>query len=334
VFVDEAHFWVRAGDGGRGCQSYYYDRRTGKKYPDGGDGGAGGNVIIESNQNISSLIDIYYKKHFKASAGKLGSSQGKTGGRGKDCIIKVPLGVVIYDAQRKLKLRELLKDKESFIVARGGKAGKGNTHVKRAEPGQTGESRYLYIELKSIADVGLVGLPNVGKSCFLNRISNAKSRIGNYPFTTRQPVLGKSVANINRKDFSFIIADLPGIIKDAHRGKGLGSKFLRHIERCNLLLILIDASSNSEMSPISTYKIICSELQQYGKGLENKPYLVAFNKMDLPGAKENFLNAKKYFSKKIWPISAKTGEGIDSLAKEIIHYINLEKYEHISRKTD
>ena len=310
MFVDEIKIFVKAGRGGDGCVSFRREKNVPKGGPDGGDGGKGGDVIIEVDANLNSLSHLYYHRHFKAGKGEHGKGKKKHGRDGKNVVIKVPAGTLVYENSN--LLADLTKPGDYLIAARGGMGGRGNTHfvtpTRRAptefEPGKEGEEKQLKLELKLIADVGLVGYPNAGKSTLLGRVSDAKPKIASYPFTTLTPNLGV----IHGEPFDITVADIPGIIEGAHKGKGLGLNFLRHIERTKLLLFIVDITGN----PINDYEILKREIRQYNPLILKKPSLVAFNKIDLVQSNVPHLPVADAFY-----ISALKGDGIDTLISAI-----------------
>ena len=316
MFIDTARIQIKAGKGGNGVNSFYRDKLTRRGHPDGGDGGRGGDVIIRVSADIHTLIDFQYRRHFKAKDGKNGSGKKKKGADGQDCIIKVPAGTLIFENEKNILLADLIHDGEEFIVAKGGESGKGNRSHKDATEGSTGEEKAIRLELKLLADVGILGLPNSGKSTLISKISNAHPKIALYPFTTMAPVLGA----VKSEDFEFKVAEVPGLIKGAHSGKGLGDLFLKHIERTKLLVHLIDAA-REDRDPFLDYQIINEELRLYGKGLEKKEKILAANKMDLPAAKKNLTSLRKRIKEDIFPVSSKTGKGIGALINEIKGHI-------------
>ncbi|MCX7858016.1 MAG: GTPase ObgE [Deltaproteobacteria bacterium] len=327
-FVDEATIYVKAGKGGKGCVSFRREKYVPKGGPDGGDGGKGGDVIIEGDKSLNSLLDFRYKKVYKAERGQNGQGNNKKGRDGRNCIIKVPLGTVIYEENDGLFfLTEILTDKESFIVAKGGKGGRGNARFatstnqapERFELGEDGEEKKLRLVLKLLADVGLVGLPNAGKSTLISRMSRARPKIADYPFTTLTPQLG--VVNIENN--FFVVADIPGIIKGAASGKGLGLKFLKHIERTSSLIWVIDSSSDR---PEEDYEILKEELASYDIALLKKKRLLVLNKVDLINSDKK-KNYERFFREKgeiVVSTSALYGIGIDSLIEQlkVIHAEN------------
>ena len=314
MFVDTAKIEVRAGHGGDGCRSFYKDKFARYPVPNGGPGGKGGNVVIRANGNIHTLLDFQYRQHFKAHKGENASSNNRNGKRGADCVIEVPPGTIIKDHGTGHLLRDLTSSGEEFVVARGGAGGIGNASKRPSTKGQPGEEKILKLELKLIADCGLVGFPNAGKSSLISKISKARPKIAAYPFTTKEPVLGIVESGGGE---TFKIADIPGLIEDAHKGKGLGDKFLRHIERTKILIHIIDMAGVDGRDPVEDYKSLNNELKQYSAHLEKKPQLIVANKMDLPEAKENLKRFKEKAKKDIITVSAMTGEGTEDLVKAV-----------------
>jgi len=312
MFIDLAKIEVKSGRGGKGVDSFYKDKLTRSGHPDGGDGGCGGDVIVRVSANAHTLIDFQYRRHFKADKGKDGSSKKKKGHDGADSIIKVPVGTLIYDHEKNTLLADLTKIDEEIIVAKGGQGGKGNRSHKNATLGGGEEQKIIRLELKLIADVGIIGFPNSGKSTLISKISKARPKIAPYPFTTKFPVLGV----VEHNGFEFKIAEVPGLIKGAHTGRGLGDLFLRHTERTNILIHLIDIADTTRDS-YDNYKDISEELRLYGKGVNKKPRIIVANKIDLDEAKINIENLKKKLKKDIFTISSKTGEGLDKLLDEV-----------------
>lgn len=313
MFIDSAKIYVRGGKGGKGCSSLYRDKYTRRGIPDGGRGGKGSDIIIQADRNLHTLLDFQYNRHFFGLKGQNGSSKNKKGKNALSVIIRVPCGTVIKDAKTDCVLRDLDKDQEEVIAAYGACGGLGNHHGKVATDGSPGEEKELILDLKLIADVGVVGFPNVGKSTLISNISNAHPKIAAYPFTTKSPVLGV----VTGQDGSFVIADIPGLIEGSHRGKGLGDKFLRHIERTKILLHLIDMSGSEARDPVEDYRAINKELKNYSKEVGKKSQVIAANKMDLEGASENLERFKKLIKKKIYPISALRKEGLEELIEAI-----------------
>jgi len=319
IFIDEARIFVKAGDGGKGCESFYSDKRTRYPRPDGGNGGKGGGIVFVADRHVQTLMDFKYKQHYKADRGGNGSSKGKKGRDGKDCILLVPTGTILTDMDTGTLIKDLVLDQQSVVVAKGGPGGIGNIHRKvlahrkaLAPPGQ-GEQRTIRLELKLIADVGLVGFPNAGKSTIISNISKVKSKIANYPFTTKQPILGI----VQDDDVNFVVADLPGIIEGAHKGKGLGDRFLRHAERTKILVHVIDMAGSEGRDPLEDYEKIEAELEQYSDALMIKDRILAANKMDLPEASDHLKKFQKKYKKDIIPISALEKKGLDRLIQKI-----------------
>ena len=321
-FLDQAKIYVKAGNGGSGSSSFRREKYIEYGGPDGGDGGTGGSVIFESERNLNTLIDFRYKQHFNAEHGKSGSKKNKTGGGGKDLILQVPTGTQIFEEDNNTLIYDFTKDKERFVVATGGEGGLGNTRFKSSTNraprkktfGKKGEEFWVWLQLKVIADAGIIGLPNAGKSSLLSRCTRAKPKIANYPFTTINPNLG--VLNINHKEV--ILADIPGLIEGSHKGVGLGDKFLRHIERCKVLIHLIDIS---EKDIIGNYLKIRNELSKYDKSILKKKEIVIFNKSDLVNMDlitKKLKNFKKETKKDFQIISLVSKENFGKV-KKIIH---------------
>ncbi len=313
MFIDRVKIYLKDGSGGNGCQSLYRDKYMRYPKPDGGDGGKGADVMVLSDNNLSTLYDFKFRQHFVAQDGQHGGGNNRRGRDGAALIIKVPTGTIIKDAQSNSTLRDLDRQGESVIVAKGGEGGSGNHHTRKATLGSKGEERQLILDLKIIADVGLVGFPNAGKSTLISKITRAQPKIAAYPFTTKTPVLGKVV----KDDLSFIIADIPGLIEGSHEGRGLGDRFLRHLERTRILIHLIDMAAIDARDPIEDYKILNQELKLYSKELETKPQIIVANKMDLPEAKVNLKKFKAKIRKAVLPISAKEGKGLEELIDAI-----------------
>jgi GTPase len=312
MFVDEATILCTAGSGGKGCQSL--DRSNPRRpRATGGDGGDGGSIIIEARPNIHTLLDFQLNREYKAKRGGNGSSANMTGHCAEDMVLGVPPGTEVFDKSTGELLKDLDKVGARVIVCKGGKGGKGNDKKHIATEGDEGEKKELLLKLKLIADIGLVGFPNAGKSTFISRVSNAKSKIAAYPFTTKNPILGV----IKFEEDSRVIADIPGIIEGAHEGRGLGIEFLKHVERTKVLLHIIDFASTDGRDPISDYKALNLELSSYSLKLDKKEQILVANKMDVPEAKENLKLFKKKIKKEIFPISAATGEGVDALLNKI-----------------
>ena len=320
-FLDQAKIYIKAGDGGAGSASFRREKYIEFGGPDGGDGGNGGSVILESEGNLNTLIDFRYRQHFKAETGKSGSKKNKTGASGEDLILKVPVGTQIYEEDNNTLIYDLTKNKERFVVATGGKGGLGNTRFKsstnrtprKKTSGKKGEEFWIWLQLKVIADVGIIGLPNAGKSSFLSKCTNAKPKIANYPFTTINPNLG--VLNINHKEI--VLADIPGLIEGSHKGIGLGDRFLRHIERCKILIHLIDIS---EKDILGNYLKIKSELSKYDKKILKKTEIIIFNKLDLidmDSITEKLENFRKKIKKNFEITSLLSGQNFEKIKKII-----------------
>lgn len=318
-FIDEATITVRSGDGGRGCVSFRREKFVPRGGPDGGDGGNGGSVLIEVSPNLSTLLDFRYRNLFKAARGRHGMGKNMHGKGAPDRQIAVPPGTIITDADTGEILADLTRPGETLLVAKGGRGGRGNSAFTssvnqapdQAEPGRPGRERRLRLELKLIAEIGLIGLPNAGKSTLISRISRAHPKIADYPFTTLSPVLGV----VSHRDEEIVVADLPGLIEGAHRGAGLGHRFLRHAERTGGLIHLLDASQHSD-GIVAAYRTIRDEMEKFGPELAARPTLLAFTKMDLTGARENAERALAeigHQAGEIHFISAATGEGIAPL---------------------
>jgi len=314
MFIDKAKIYLRAGSGGNGCRCFYRDKYTRRGIPDGGNGGKGTDIFIKADRNQHTLLDFKYNQHFYGAHGAHGSGKNKKGKDATAIIIRVPLGTIIKDIASGCILRELNKDQEELLVVRGGNGGRGNQHNQEAGPGEAGEEREILLDLKLIADVGIVGFPNVGKSTLISNISNAHPKIALYPFTTKTPVLGVVGAGDSN---SFVVADIPGLIEGSSQGKGLGDQFLRHIERTRVLIHLLDMSGFEGRDPVQDYKKINQELKEYSKAVFCKTQILAANKMDLAGAKENLSRFKKAIKKKIYAISALKKEGLEELIEAI-----------------
>lgn len=320
-FIDEARIEVTAGDGGKGCVSFRREKFVPRGGPDGGNGGKGGDVILVTNEGLESLIDFRYKRHYKAKSGAHGKGKNQYGKYGADLIIPVPIGTLVRDEADDELLKDLSSPGEQLVVVHGGLGGRGNASFvsstrqapRYAQGGEKGETRWIRLELKLLADVGVIGLPNSGKSTLVSRISAAKTKIADYPFTTLSPYLG--VVKYS-EDKTFVVADIPGLIEGAHQGSGLGTTFLRHIERTHVLIHLIDGSNITPLNPSKAFKIINNELTLYSPSLADKLQVIAINKMDLPESRDNYPKLKEYFEDlqlKIFPISAVTGNGVKSL---------------------
>jgi GTP-binding protein len=325
MFVDQAKIYVKAGDGGKGCVSFRREKYVPRGGPDGGDGGKGGNVLITADSQLNTLIDFRYLQKFVAKNGASGKGGLKQGKSGEDLIIRVPVGTLIKDAENREIIGDLVEDKQTVVIAKGGRGGRGNarfatpTHQtpREAESGTPGEERWLLLELRLLADVGLVGFPNAGKSTLISHISAAKPKIADYPFTTLMPYLG--VVRVSDTK-SFVVADIPGLIEGASQGSGLGFQFLRHIERTRILVHVIDLSDSSGRDPISDYYTISKELSSYNETLIQKPQVVTGNKIDILTDFSRLEALQRFCEEKeipFFPISAATGKGV----QELINYL-------------
>ena len=325
-FLDQAKIYIKAGDGGSGSASFRREKFIEFGGPDGGDGGHGGSIVFTADNNLNTLIDFRYQQHFKADKGESGKGQKKTGKSGKDLILKVPVGTQIFEEDNNTLIEDLVKPEQKIIIANGGKGGLGNVRFKsstnrtprKKTDGDKGESFWIWLQLKVIADIGIVGMPNSGKSSLLSVLTSAKPKIANYPFTTINPNLG--VANYNNKEIT--LADIPGLIEGAHEGIGLGDKFLRHIERCKNILHLIDITDDNLLE---NYSKVRKELVKYSKKLTKKREIIVFNKIDMVSDQE--INKKidifaKKIKKKIYPISALKHKGLTTIKRELIKYVH------------
>lgn len=321
MFIDRIKVLVKAGDGGNGCVSFRREKYVPKGGPNGGDGGKGGGVIFCADKNLATLLDFYYRPQLRAGNGEHGRGKLQSGAGGKDLLVRVPVGTVVREVPAGATVGDLCEDGQRLLAARGGRGGRGNEHFKSstrrapriAEKGEAGEERTLELELKLIADVGLVGYPNAGKSTLISKISAARPKIAPYPFTTREPHLGLVRYG---EDGSFVVADIPGLIEGAHRNVGLGHEFLRHIERTRLLLIVIDMAAVDGYEPLDVLMTLENELTLHQPELIKKTRLIAANKMDLPEAAarlEEFRRRKGAHGGRVFPISAVTGKGVKEL---------------------
>ena len=320
--MDTAKIQVKAGNGGNGCISFRREKYVPRGGPDGGDGGSGGNVILTATLGMSTLIDLRHNPRQVAENGGHGTGKQRDGADGADRVVRVPTGTIVRDLETAELLADLTEPDETVVVARGGIGGKGNAHFKSstfqaprvAEKGEPGAEREISLEVKLIADIGLIGYPNAGKSTLLARTSAATPKIAAYPFTTLRPNLG--VVRINREQ-NFVLADIPGLIEGAHKGAGLGHQFLRHIERTKMLIHVIDLSATDGRDPIKDYEQLNLELKYYNELLTKLPQIIALNKIDMPDAAANLERVQAYFDKrKVFPISAVTGEGVNSLMQQ------------------
>ena len=324
-FLDEAKVYIRSGDGGNGCISFRREKFIEFGGPNGGDGGRGGDVIVEAVDGLNTLIDYRYQQHFTAKNGGGGMGKDRHGANGANVLMKVPAGTQIYEEDGETLLADLAKVGERLVLAKGGNGGFGNAYFKsstnraprRANPGETGEERWVWLRLKLIADAGIVGLPNAGKSTLLAAVSAARPKIADYPFTTLTPSLG--VVRIG--DQSYVLADIPGLIEGANEGQGLGTRFLGHIERCAVLLHLIDATGDD---PVGAYRTVRRELKAYDASLAEKPEIIAFNKIDAVAAEDlagKLADFKRRVRKSPLMISGATGKGVDAAMKALLKAI-------------
>ncbi len=313
MFIDYVKIHVIAGHGGSGCMSFHREKFVPKGGPDGGDGGHGGSIILEGNQNLRTLQDYSYHKLYKAKRGQHGMGDNKHGKKGESIVLQVPLGTLVKDAETGEILGDIIEHGQRLVVAKGGRGGRGNarfatpTHrsPREWEPGQPGEDRWIELELKLIADIGLVGLPNAGKSTLLSRISKARPKIADYPFTTLEPNLGI----VAYRDFrNFVVADIPGLIEGAHTGKGLGHQFLKHIERTRALAYLIDST---DPNPEKTFQTLYHELKAYSEQLVQKPFMIVLTKIDLLNEDDGLPSFEKDLT--VLPISAVRGDHLNEL---------------------
>ena len=327
-FFDDAFITVQSGDGGRGCVSFRREKFIPRGGPDGGDGGKGADVILRSTSQRRTLYPFRFKREFKAKNGGHGQGRQKTGKNGEDLIIDIPPGTLIKDAETDELLKDFTQPGESFIVAKGGRGGQGNCRFKTsthraprfAQPGEPGQFLKLKLELKLIADVGLIGLPNAGKSTLISAISSATPKIADYPFTTLTPNLGVVQTGWGKP---FVVADIPGLIEGAHKGAGLGIRFLRHIERTHILVHLIDTSTIDPQDPLAGYETINGELAGYSQQLAEKPQLLVLNKMDLPGTDQTAKMLQAMLKEReVLLISAVTREGVEQLISKIIERLD------------
>ena len=341
MFVDRVKVFAEAGKGGRGCVSFRREKFVPKGGPDGGDGGRGGDVILRADRHVDNLANLFYESLIKAKNGGHGMGKKMSGRAGADKIVKVPVGTIVWSAEEKkdpisnverrtpnseqsaIQVVDLARDGQQFVLCRGGAGGKGNVHFKSSRnraplqytEGEEGEQGHFRLELRTIADAGLVGYPNAGKSTLLRNISAARPKVAAYPFTTLHPIVGVIEFPGYRRA---TIADIPGLIEGAHRGLGLGHEFLRHITRCRILVFVVDVAGSEGRNPVEDLQNLRREIDLYDPSLSSRPWLVIANKMDLPGARENLRALEKRFPKlQILPTSAGNGEGIDALKQTL-----------------
>ncbi|MBS0255802.1 MAG: GTPase ObgE [Proteobacteria bacterium] len=324
-FLDQAKIFIRSGQGGGGAVSFRREKYLQYGGPDGGDGGKGGDIIFEGVAGLNTLIDFRYTQHFKAQRGHGGAGKNRTGAGGEDLVIKVPVGTQVLDEEREEVLLDITEAGQRVTLLRGGDGGRGNASYKTSTnraprqhgPGWPGEEMYVWLRLKLLADAGLVGLPNAGKSTFINQVTNTKAKVGAYAFTTTRPQLGV----VRHRNREFVLADIPGLIEGAAEGAGIGDRFLGHIERCRVLIHLIDITG---MDPVKALQVVEGELEAYGAGLDEKPRLVALNKVDLADAELAAAFAAELKAAgvaQVYPISGATGAGIEALMDGVIAHL-------------
>ncbi len=336
IFIDRVKIFVKGGRGGNGAVAFLREKFRPRGGPAGGDGGKGGDVILVATTSKHTLLDFKYKKHFIAENGQHGRGKNQKGKDGEDLIVYVPVGTVVKDAQTGEIICDLVEEGQRCVVARGGRGGRGNAHFatptnqapRYAEPGEEGEERWIILELKLIADVGIIGLPNAGKSTLISRLTRARPKIADYPFTTLTPNLGVLELDLERR---LVLADIPGLIENAHKGAGLGHEFLRHIERTKFLLHLLDVSDFRQEDPIRAFELVNREMELYSKDLIKKPQIVVANKIDSLSDRSYLKELRDYFESKgyeFYAISALTGEGLEELKEAL-----WKKYEEVSNAT-
>jgi GTP-binding protein len=330
MFVDRVVIFVKGGDGGRGMVAFHREKYVPRGGPDGGDGGDGGSVILRAVAGTDSLAPVAHQKHWRAERGGNGGGNNRHGRNGKDLVLAVPPGTVIRDRDRGFVLRDLTKDGEEVVVAKGGRGGRGNRHFatptnrspREAEPGEPGEERWIILELKLIADVGIIGLPNAGKSTLLSRLSRAHPEIADYPFTTKYPNLGMVHIGADR---GIVLADLPGLIEGAHEGVGLGLEFLRHVERTRVLLHMVEPLPLDGTDPVHNYHVVRRELELHSGALAKKPEVVAVSKGELTDSDAVRQRLADELGKEVLLISAVTGQGCAPLVTRLVELLNASK---------
>jgi len=334
MFVDEIDVFVKGGDGGAGCVSFRREKFVPRGGPDGGDGGDGGSVILEADPAITTLLDFHYQRHYTAARGHHGKGANKHGRSGADTVLRVPLGTEVSDRDTGERLGDLTAAGQRLFVARGARGGRGNARFvsstnrapRRADLGRPGQERWIHLELKLLADVGVVGFPNAGKSTLVSRLSAATPKIADYPFTTLSPALG--IVRVDEHG-SFVIADLPGLVSGAAAGKGLGHRFLRHTERTRLLLHLVDLDPANGREPVQDWQAIQHELAAYSEALAARPQIVAANKAELPGTEERRQAIERFCAARGLPfhaISAVTGLGLSALVRDVADHLASERW--------
>ena len=318
MFVDRVEVELQAGKGGDGCVSFRREKFVPRGGPDGGDGGNGGSIIVVAENGVDSLAALAHRKHWRARSGVPGGGSNRHGANAEDLVIRVPPGTLVRDSKHDLVLRDLKNEGDTVVAARGGNGGKGNARFKSSTnqvpreftPGTEGEHRHVVFELKLIADVGLLGKPNAGKSTLLSRVSRARPEIANYPFTTKKPNLGIVQVDL---DTEFVMADIPGLIEGAHSGAGLGLEFLRHVERTRVLVHLVEPMPMDQSDPLANYHAIRSELQEYSQDLAQRPEIIAVSKSELPGAAELAKQLAADTGREVFLFSSVTGDGLNRL---------------------
>ena len=339
MFVDEIDIFVKGGDGGAGCVSFRREKFVPRGGPDGGDGGDGGSLILEADRAISTLLDFHYQRHYAAERGQHGKGANKHGKSGADTVLRVPLGTVVSVRDTREPLGDLTAPGERLLVARGAIGGRGNARFvsstnrapRRADLGRAGEERWIHLELKLLADVGVIGFPNAGKSTLVSRVSAARPKIADYPFTTLAPALGIVRVDEHR---SFVIADVPGLIPGAASGKGLGHRFLKHVERTRLLIHLIDLDPMQGRDPVDDYRVIQDELSAYSGDLAGRPQIVVANKIELPGTEERAQALERFCraeGRPFYAVSAVTGQGLSALMRDAADRLTREPWEPAER---
>lgn len=329
MFIDSARIFVKAGDGGNGMSSFRREKYVPNGGPNGGDGGRGADIILKADRNINTLVDFRYKRQFKGPAGEGGQSSNKYGRNAESLIIPVPMGTTVRDEESGLLMADLIEDGQTFVVAKGGRGGRGNAHFHTssnraptfAEKGEPGEERWVRLELKVLADVGLLGYPSVGKSSIIRKVSSAKPEVAAYHFTTLTPVLGVVSVDDGK---SFVMADIPGLIEGASEGVGLGHNFLRHVERSNILIHVLDVTGIEGRDPIEDFHKINEELKKYSEKLSKKPQLIALNKIDLVEDVATIDRVRSYFEEngyEVFTVNALTGEGLSDLVRRAWYYV-------------
>lgn len=322
LFIDHAKINLKAGDGGNGIVAFRREKYVPMGGPSGGDGGRGGDIVFEADENLRTLMDFRYQKHFKAKRGAHGQGKNMHGASGEDLIVKVPAGTVIKDDDTGQVIADLVSPGQNVIIVKGGRGGRGNARFTSSrnkaptisENGEPGEEKWVRLELKLLADVGLVGFPNAGKSTLISRISASRPKIADYPFTTLVPNLG--VVKTKSKE-TFVVADIPGLIENAHQGAGLGHDFLRHVERTKVLVFVLDTAQTEGRDVVEDYNTLRLELELYNENLSRRPFLIAANKIDIPAAQDNLKKLQDLWGDKVYEISAVTGAGVEELIEKV-----------------